>query len=87
MGGLTRTAGWAAAPTIMENMMIDLKAVFDRHGDDYIEFDRVENKLHTRPDLCAFLLLDKLLPGGVTAIVSAVAHDEIFLTINLDFLA
>lgn len=26
-------------------------------------FDRVDNPLHLRPDICAFLLLDKLVPG------------------------
>lgn len=42
--------------------MIDLKEAFNKHGDEYLKFERVENKLHSRHDLCAFLLLDRLLP-------------------------
>ena len=67
--------------------MIDLEATFDRHSDDFLKFDRVENKLHSRPDLCAFLLLDKLLPNAGRDMVCAAEHDEIFLDADCEKLA
>ena len=59
--------------------MINLKETFEKHTDEFLKFDRVENKLHPRPDLCAFLLLDKLLPNDGRDMVCAASHDEIFL--------
>lgn len=45
--------------------MINLKTEFAKHADcaEYLKFDRVEPKLSRRPDLHAFLLLDRLVPG------------------------
>ena len=67
--------------------MIDLKETFEKHDDEYIKFDRVENKLHSRPDICAFLLLDKLVPEPGQDMVSAAEHDEIYLHTDCDRLA
>ena len=67
--------------------MIDLYATFEKHNDEHIKFERVENKLHSRPDICAFLLLDKLLPNDGRDIVSAASHDEIWLDVDCDKLA
>ena len=67
--------------------MIDLYVIFEKHNDDYLKFERVENKLHSRPDLCAFLLIDKLLPNDGRDIVSAATHDEIFLDADCEKLA
>ena len=54
--------------------------------EEYLKFSRVENPLHARPDICAFLLLDKLVPGN-TDIVTSAEHDKIWLDINLAELA
>lgn len=62
--------------------MIDLYATFEKHNDDYLKFGRVENKLHARPDICAFLLLDKLMPHDGRAMVCAAEHDEIYLDVD-----
>lgn len=70
-----------------EKTMIDLEATFEKHDDDYMKFERVENKLHSRPDLCAFLLLDKLLPNDGRYMVCAAEHDEIFLSADCGKLA
>ncbi len=70
-----------------EMKMIDLYATFEKHNDEYIRFDRVENKLHSRPDICAFLLLDKLLPNDGSRIVSAAEHDDIYLNADCEKLA
>lgn len=67
--------------------MIDLDATFEKHNDDYMKFDRVENKLHSRPDLCAFLLLDKLMPNAGRDMVCAAAHDKSFLDADCEKLA
>lgn len=66
--------------------MLDLAELFDKYDSDYLKFDRVENKLHHRSDICAFLLLDKLLPNK-NDMVSAAEHDEIFLDADLEELA
>ena len=67
--------------------MIDLKETFEKCDDDYRKFDRVENKLHSRPDLCAFLLLDKLMPRAGRDMVYAAEHDEIYLDVDCEKLA
>lgn len=70
-----------------EGEALNLRAVFDKYEDEHREFERVENKLHPRPDLCAFLLLDKLAPEPGREMISAASHDEIFLDTNCDKLA
>lgn len=65
----------------------EIIAAFERHGEtDYIKFDRVVNPPTMRPDLCAFLMLDRLCPG-TSDIVSAAEHDTFYLDINLDNLS
>lgn len=61
----------------------ELSEFLESHNDEYAEFDRVTNKLSNRPDLHAFLLLDKLCPGN-TDMVSAASHDEICLCVDPD---
>lgn len=56
----------------------DLQEFFEKHSDEFLKFERVENKLSFRPDVHAFLLLSRLAPGTFD-IVSAAEHDEIFL--------
>ena len=68
-------------------MLADLNEVFEKYNDDYLKFERVENKLHARPDLCAFLLIDKLLPNNGSDIVCAAEHDEIYLDADCEKLA
>ena len=66
--------------------MLNLAEVFEKFDDDYIKFERIENKLSGRPDLHAFLLLDKLMPG-TRDMVSAAEHDEIYLDVDCEKLA
>ena len=54
---------------------------FEAVNDDYLEFDRVENKLSTRPDIHAFILLNEIFPGD-TGMISAASHDAICLDAN-----
>ena len=55
--------------------------IFEKFNDDYLKFDRVENKKSQRPDLHAFLLLDELFPG-TSDIIGAACHDEIYLDVD-----
>jgi hypothetical protein len=58
----------------------DLHELFEKHNDEFLKFERVENKRSNRDDLHAFLLLDSLVPGSGD-IVAAAEHDEIWLDI------
>lgn len=60
--------------------MIDLKGTFKKYRDEHCNFDAVENKLSRRSDLCAFLLLDRLLPVDNRYMILAAEHDEIRLS-------
>jgi len=60
----------------------NLHQFFEDHDDEFLKFDRVTNKLSQRPDLHAFLLLDRLIPG-TSDMVSNAEHDEIYLDIDV----
>lgn len=69
--------------------MINLQEAFDKlfEADEYLKFDRIQNPLHRRRDIAAFLLLDKLVPDGDTDIIEAASHDVVWLSINVEKLA
>lgn len=66
----------------------DLRTLFQEYGetDEPHKFERVAVKFSKRDDLHAFILLDKIMPDGHT-MVSAAAHDEIFLGFDMEELA
>lgn len=66
--------------------MIDIQKTFEKCQDNYLKFKDLENKLHSRPDICAFLLIDKLLPSN-NDIVSAAEHDVIYLDCDIEELS
>lgn len=66
--------------------MCGIKERFAQFADEYLKFDQIENPLHSRKDMCAFLLLAKLCPG-TGAMVYAADHDIIFLDAPVDELA
>ena len=41
----------------------EIEEVFEKFNDDFNRFEDVGNKSHRRPDICAFVLLDKLVPS------------------------
>jgi hypothetical protein len=60
--------------------MLDLDEIFERHSDEYIEFDRVENKRHPAPDIHVFLKLYEMCPPETPRdIVCGASNDEIYL--------
>lgn len=65
---------------------MNLQEIWDKHDNEFLKFERVQNKLSNRPDLHAFLLLDKLVPRD-RDIVSAAGHDEIWLDVEPEELA
>lgn len=65
----------------------ELYVAFDKNDDEYGKFDCIQKKFTKRPDLHAFLLLETLLPGNISDIISAAEHDEIWLSVDLQELA
>ena len=59
--------------------------LFEKYDDEFLKWELVTDRLSERPDLHAFLLLDKLCPG-TSDIVSAAKHDEIFLDVPIELL-
>jgi hypothetical protein len=66
--------------------MIDIEQAFKLASDEHGKFDRIENPLARRPDLCAFLKLDQLVPDSGD-IIAAAEHDEIYLDVGPSALA
>lgn len=58
--------------------MLNLAESFNAVVEEYKHFERIASPASHRPDLCAYLLLDKLVPG-TRRMVSAAEHDEIWL--------
>lgn len=68
--------------------MLDLEAVFEKFDDEYIRFERIENPAHSRPDVCAFIMLDRLVPSEKSRdMVCSAEHDEIWLDVDIEELA
>lgn len=60
---------------------------FNDNDSHYLKFSEILNPPSNRPDLCAFILLDKLVPEEKCDIISASEHDEIYLSISIRALA
>jgi hypothetical protein len=70
--------------------VIDIAATFEKFEDEFLKFERVpaERRVSTRPDLCAFMLLDRLVPSDrARDILVSAEHDEVWLDVDLDALA
>lgn len=65
--------------------MIHLKERFKKYSDDFLKFNDIAAQLHRRPDMCAFMLLDSVLPSPSAArkMISAAEHGIIYLDINI----
>jgi hypothetical protein len=63
--------------------MLDIAAEFAKYANEFLEFGRIMGAPSRCPDLCAFLLFDKLVPSPTEqGMVSAAAHDEIYLRVD-----
>lgn len=65
---------------------MNIQKFFKDNHEAYSKFEDVQNKLSNRPDLNAFMLLDKLVPS-THDIISASEHDEFFLDVDMELLA
>jgi hypothetical protein len=67
-----------------------MEELFEKLGEDYSnKFEKIEHPIKTefqREDLCAFVLLDRLIKSDKD-IVSAAGHDQIWLGVELEELA
>ena len=71
-----------------EDLIIHLMNKFlELEDTEYCQFKKIENPTHSRPDVTAFLLLDKLCPAPGRDIVSGADHDEIYLEVDIERLA
>ncbi len=52
--------------------------LFNKYENEFLRFERVENKRSERADLHGFLLLEELFPSN-RDMISAAEHDEIWL--------
>lgn len=66
--------------------MINIIELFDIYSNNDIDFPSLKNKPNNRPDLCAMILLDKLVPSS-GYMISDADHDVIYFDINVDELS
>lgn len=67
---------------------MDIKEKFKKYGDGFLKFSQISAPINPRPDICAFLLLDSIVPpktnysGTKSDIVCCAAHDQIWLDVD-----
>lgn len=71
----------------MSTKLKSLIAAFERYADEYGRFERVQNPLFPRQDLCAFLLLDKLCPSTGRGCIGSAGHDKLYLSVDCERLS
>jgi hypothetical protein len=63
--------------------MLNLKELFEKHGDEFLRHKNIENPMHRQADLCAFLMLDKIAPlNNDRDIIISSQYDEITLAFD-----
>jgi hypothetical protein len=69
--------------------MVLLKQFFEKFEDEYIQFERIQAPPTLRPDLCAFLLLDRLVPASRAGrdMITGAGHEVIYLDVDMQALA
>jgi len=55
----------------------NISIISETHEDEFLKFDRVENKRHPRRDLHAMLLMAEILPS-IRNIISAAEHNKVW---------
>ena len=72
----------------MEDAGEQVEARFEKFEDDFLQFKEVSepNRLHARPDLCAFLILDRIAPSN-KPMIGAAEHDVVCLDIDIEVFA
>jgi len=67
--------------------VIDLEAAFSKYAEEKHHFEAVKNSLSDRPDLHAFLLLDRLVPCPAANMIGSTDKDVIYLEVDCVALA
>lgn len=69
--------------------MIDVKELFEKHNEEFLKFDRINEPLSSCPDLCAMMYMMNFLTMKQRErhndIISCSEHDEIFFSIDVDY--
>ncbi len=68
----------------------EFEIFFTKYQNEYHKFEKIKFPICNRPDLCAFILLDKLLPNTkdkTTDMINSVEHDKLYLDIDCEKLA
>jgi len=60
---------------------MNVAETFEKYSGEFLEFGRVQNPYSGRPDLHAFIMLDRLV-AGQSDIISSAEHDEIYLDVS-----
>lgn len=63
--------------------MIDINDMFNKFKSEYLKYERIDNPPSGRHDICAFLLLDKLVPSNRN-IISGTRYDTIYLDVDIN---
>lgn len=66
--------------------MLDLHETFEKFDKEFCEFERIDNPPNKRRDLCAMIMMDRLVPGSARILESA-EHDEVYFSIDTSELA
>jgi hypothetical protein len=61
--------------------MLNITKIFKDNEDEFLKFENCTEKVCERADLCAWAILDRLVPGD-DDMVSSAEHDEIFLVVE-----
>ena len=63
---------------------MEIRERFEQYEDEFMEFGRIKDPPHLRPDVCAFIVLDRLVPPPFPKreMVCAAEHDEIYLDVD-----
>lgn len=69
-----------------------LEEIFEQHSDEYLKFERIENPKHSRPDLCAMLMISEIQSRHypekrIFRMISGAEHDEIFFDVDIEDIA
>lgn len=66
-----------------------LEELFEKHSDEFLEFERIENPKHTRSDLCAMLMISEIQSRyypekRFSKMISWAGHEEIYLDVDVE---
>lgn len=71
-----------------QEAITDLAAEFERHEGLSHKFEGISNPPSQRPDLCALILIDMLMPSATRNwMLGAAEHDQVWIGVDCDELA